>query len=180
MRELGRKGGRAIPKARRADAQRQSLREFLRREVDPAAVWAAIEASLASGNERDRLAGAKLLLSELYEPAAQRQREEETEQASARAQLALRIEELSARRALATLVVRGLIRPGGGRPFEGVVVFDLRELAEWAGAWAPRAVSIADVSCATCGKAGVRLVAEGEPIEGEAVGCRTCQREANG
>jgi hypothetical protein len=102
MRELGRKGGRAIPKARRADAQRQSLREFLRREVDPAAVWAAIEASLASGNERDRLAGAKLLLSELYEPAAQRQREEETEQASARAQLALRIEELSARRALAT------------------------------------------------------------------------------
>ncbi len=177
MRELGRLGGRAIPKAKRADAQPESLREFLRREVDPSAVWAAIEASLASGNDRDRLAGAKLLLSELYEPAAERQREEETEAASARARLARRIEELSARRALITLVERGLIRPGGGRPFTGVVMFDLRQLAEWAGAWAPRPVTVSDVSCATCGKVGVRLVAEGEPVDGEAVDCETCDLE---
>jgi hypothetical protein len=177
MRELGRKGGRAIPKARRADAQRQSLREFLRREVDPAAVWAAIEASLASGNDRDRLAGAKLLLSELYEPAAERQREEESEQASARARFALHIEELSARRALATLVERGLIRPGGGRPFAGVVMFDLRELAEWAGTWAPRPVIVTDITCGICATAGVRLVAEGEAVAAEAVYCETCESQ---
>jgi hypothetical protein len=48
MCELGRLGGRATPKAKRPDAQRQSLREFLRREVDPARVWAAIEAGLES------------------------------------------------------------------------------------------------------------------------------------
>jgi len=53
-------------------------------------------------------------------------------------------------------------------------MFDLRELAEWAGAWAPRPVTVTDVSCATCGKAAVRLVAEGESVACEAVYCETC------
>ena len=122
----------ATPKAKRPDAQRESLREFLRREVDPARVWAAIEAGLESGNDRDRLPASKLLLTELYEPAAERQREEEAEVAAARARFALDIEELSVRRTLATLVERGLIRPGGGRPFAGVVraFSDHRERAQ--------------------------------------------------
>ena len=54
-------------------------------------------------------------------------------------------------------------------------MFDLRELAEWAGAWVPRPVTVTEVTCPTCGKAGVRLVAEGEPFEGEAVCCATCR-----
>jgi hypothetical protein len=58
-------------------------------------------------------------------------------------------------------------------------MFDLRELAEWAGAWAPRALTVTDVSCATCGKVGVRLVAEGESVDGEAVCCATCRQQAN-
>lgn len=113
MRELGRKGGRATPRAKRGDAQRQTLREFLRREVDPARVWAAIEAGLESGNDRDRLAASKLLLTELYEPAVERKREEEAELAAARAQFAHRINDISARQILKGLVERGLIRPGG-------------------------------------------------------------------
>ena len=179
MRELGRLGGRAIPKANRPAAQRQSLREFLRREVDPARVWAAIEAGLESGNDRDRLAASKLLLTELYEPAAERQREEEAEVAAARARFALCIEELSVRRTLATLVERGLIRPGGERPFVGVVMFDLRELAEWAGAWTPAPLTITDVTCAGCDKTGVRLVKEGELVAEDPLYCAACQPEGD-
>jgi hypothetical protein len=180
MRELGRLGGRAIPKAKRPDAPRESLREFLRREVDPARVWAAIEAGLESGNDRDRLAASKLLLTELYEPAAERQRDLEAEQTEARSRLATRLDEMAHRQALRALVERGLIRPGRGRPFAGVVMFDLREFAEWAGAWSPRPVTVTHVSCATCGKVGVRLVADGEPASDAAVYCSSCQPEANG
>jgi hypothetical protein len=193
MRELGRLGGRAIPKAKREDAQRESLREFLRREVDPARVWAAIEAGLESGNDRDRLAASKLLLTELYEPAADQKREREAEQEEARQALTNRLEGLAGRAVLRTLVERGVIRPRGaaGQSFEGVVMFDLRELAEWAASWAPRPLTVNDIPCATCGKAGVRLVVvEGVAVEGEVLGggtvdghpvyCRACRPEAEG
>jgi hypothetical protein len=179
MRELGRKGGRATPKAKREDAQRQTLRDFLRREVDPARVWAAIEAGLESGNDRDRLAASKLLLTELYEPAAEQQRAQETEVAEAREALSNRLEGLAGRAVLRTLVERGVIRPGGaaGRSFESVVMFDLRELAEWAATWSPRPLTVTDVPCATCGKAGVRLMAEGELAAGASVYCAPCRPE---
>jgi hypothetical protein len=152
MRALGRLGGRATPKAKRANVQRESLREFLRREVDPARVWAAIEAGLESGNDRDRLAASKLLLTELYEPAAVRQREEAAEVARARERVLHRMDEISRRRVLAGLIECGLIRPGGGKQFEGVVMFNMHELAEWVGNWAPRPVTVTDIACATCGK----------------------------
>lgn len=154
------------------------MREFLRREVDPARVWAAIEAGLESGNDRDRLAASKLLLTELYEPAAERQREHETEIAAAREKVMHTLDEKSRRAVLRGVVERGLIRPGGGRPFAGVVMFDLRELAEWVGNWAPRPVTVTDIACATCGKEGVRLVAEGEPVVEEAVYCAACRPKA--
>ena len=181
MRELGRRGGRAIPKAKRADAGRETLREFLRREVDPSAVWAAIQSSLASSNERDKLAGAKLLLGELYEPAVEREREEQAEVARSRERLLLEVEKIGAKRTLAVLAERGVIRPrvalAGSRdgPFVGVVKFELRELAEWAAVWAPAAVAVSDVACGGCGKAGVRLVKEGESVDCEAVYCETCK-----
>ena len=56
-------------------------------------------------------------------------------------------------------------------------MFGLRELAEWVGAWVPRPVTVTDVACATCGKAGVRLVKEGEPIADEHLYCETCESQ---
>lgn len=177
MRELGRKGGRATPKAKRADAQRETLREFLRREVGRGARLGRDRGRLESGNDRDRLAAPKLLLTELYEPAAERKREEEAEAARARERVLHRLDEISRRRVLAGLVESGLIRTGGGRPFAGVVMFDLHELAEWAGAWTAVPLTITHVACGGCGTAGVRLVKEGESVDGEAVYCETCQSQ---
>jgi hypothetical protein len=57
-------------------------------------------------------------------------------------------------------------------------MFELRELAEWAGAWTPRPLEISDVTCGTCGKAGVRTVAEGETVDAGPVYCRTCEPAA--
>ena len=153
---------------------------FLRREVDPARVWAAIEAGLESGNDRDRLAASKLLLTELYEPPAEKERERKAEMESARQLLAAKLDDKRARSVMSMLLERGLIRPGGGRAFEGAVFFELRELAEWAGAWAPRPVTVTDVPCATCGRLAVRLVAEGETASAAAVYCSSCEPEANG
>ena len=76
---------------------------------------------------------------------------------------------------LKTLIDRGLVRPGPGKPFEGVVVFDLRELAEWAGRWVPAPVTVTDVDCGACGRVGVQLVKEGEFVAGQAVYCQTCE-----
>lgn len=87
------------------------------------------------------------------------------------------MDEISRRGVPAGLVERGLIRPGSVRPFAGVVVFNMHELAEWVGNWAPRPVTVTDVACATCGKAGVRLVAKGEPVSEETVYCATCRPE---
>jgi hypothetical protein len=77
---------------------------------------------------------------------------------------------------LVWLVDRGLVRPGGGRSFTGVVMLDLRERAEWAGPWSPRPVTVTDVACRICVTAGVRLVAEGE-VAAEAVYCETCESQ---
>ena len=97
--------------------------------------------------------------------------------AAARARFALCVEELSVRRTLATLVERGLIRPGDGRPFVGVVIFELREAAEWAGEWVPRPVTVTDVACAICGKAAARVVVEGETVDDAPAYCATCRPE---
>jgi hypothetical protein len=58
----------------------------------------------------------------------------------------------------------------GGKPFEGAVVFDLRELAEWAARWVPALAAVTYVDCGACGRPGVRLAKEGE-----AVHCQTCK-----
>lgn len=180
MRAIGREGGRAIPKAKRRepDGERPSLRDFLREQADPAKVWEAIQSGLASTNERDKLAAAKLLLAELYEPAAERSRVDEAEAAEARQVVMHRLDVIARRRVLEGLVEAGVIRPGAGQPFEGVVMFELRELAEWAGHWTPRPLEVSDVACSTCGKAGVRTVAEGETVDGGPVYCATCEPAA--
>jgi hypothetical protein len=151
------------------------LREHLREQADPAVVWKAIQSGLDSTNEREKLAAAKLLLSELYEPAAERQREDEAEAARARAKFELTVDAIARRRILQGLVEAGVIRPGGGMAFEGAVMFELRELAEWVGHWTPRPLEISDVTCSMCGKAGVRIVKEGEAVDGGPVYCATCK-----
>ena len=57
-------------------------------------------------------------------------------------------------------------------------MFDLRELAEWAGKWTPRPMTVTDVACAVCREAGVRLVKEGETVDGGPVYCATCEPAA--
>jgi hypothetical protein len=114
----------------------------------------------------------------LYEPAAERQREEEAEAARARERVLFRVDEISRRRVLAELVERGLIRPGGGNAFTGVVRFGLRELAEWAAAWTPAPLTITDVTCGGCGKRGVRLVKDGEPVVEGPLCCAACRARA--
>ena len=160
MRALGRLGGRAVPKSKRPGTERVGYRDHLRRELDPSEITAAIKTGLASPNERDRLAAAKLALAELYEPAVERARQDESDVAGAREALALRIDAITRRKVVHELVKNGLIRPGAGQPFEGVVKFDLRQLAEWLGQWTPRPVTIHDVTCTVCRTVGVRLVAE--------------------
>jgi hypothetical protein len=59
-------------------------------------------------------------------------------------------------------------------------MFNMHKVAEWVGNWAPRPVTVTDIVCATCGKEGVRLVAEGEPVSEGAVYCATCRPEEEG
>lgn len=68
MRELGRKGGRKSPRlGKLPKAERQSLRAYLREEVDPAEVWQALKAALESENQTAKVGAARVLLQELYE-----------------------------------------------------------------------------------------------------------------
>jgi len=70
MRELGRRGGKSRRKGvaeQLPEAERQSLREFLREGLDHETIKAAIERSLAGGNESARVACVKFLSDlELY------------------------------------------------------------------------------------------------------------------
>lgn len=59
------------------------------------------------------------------------------------------MDQISGRRVLAGLIECGLIRPGGGRSFAGVVMFNMHELAEWVGNWVLRPVTVTDIACAT-------------------------------
>jgi hypothetical protein len=50
-----------------ATAERQSLRQYLREQVDPAEVWHAFKAALESGSQTAVVSAARLLVTELYE-----------------------------------------------------------------------------------------------------------------
>lgn len=67
MRELGRASARARAE-RRQPSGTQSLREYLREQVDPAPVWAGLEAAVQGNNESARVAAVRVLAQELYEP----------------------------------------------------------------------------------------------------------------
>lgn len=65
-RELGRRSARARrqPNAKRVP---QSLREYLRAEVPPREVWAALKAALEGSSEAARVSAARVLLDALHE-----------------------------------------------------------------------------------------------------------------
>jgi hypothetical protein len=99
MRELGRKGGRGrrSPLASMPSQERQSLRQHLREQVNPAEVWQALRAALESGSQTAVVSAARLLVTELYEERQDEDREAELRRANARAKQ--RLAELLAQRA---------------------------------------------------------------------------------
>jgi len=98
MRALGRAGGRKSPgRGKSREREHEPLRVYLRRVVDPADVWQAVKAALESAKQSDRLAGAKLLLAELYEAPSSQQEEKAATLASARAKLADKLAERARR-----------------------------------------------------------------------------------
>jgi hypothetical protein len=68
MRELGWRSGEArrTPNPERVDP---GLREYLRAEVHPERVWAALEMAMTGANESARVSASKVLLDALAEPA---------------------------------------------------------------------------------------------------------------
>jgi hypothetical protein len=99
MRELGRKGGkrRRSLTAKLAEPERQSLRSYLREQVDPAEVWTALKAALESGSQTAVVSAARLLVTELYEERRDEDRVAERQRANAEARH--RLAELLAQRA---------------------------------------------------------------------------------
>jgi hypothetical protein len=77
-REMGRRGG-SVGKGgavrREAIRNNPSLRDFLRENVEPAAVWAAITAALEGSSEAARVSASKLLIDSLHEPERERERQ---------------------------------------------------------------------------------------------------------
>src|SRR5512133_1282943 len=101
MRELGRASGRSRRGLGKLPAsQRQSLREYLREQVDPAEVWQALKAALESSSQTAVVSAARLLVPERYEARQDEDRAAEIERANARAKQ--RLAELLATRARAT------------------------------------------------------------------------------
>jgi hypothetical protein len=95
MRALGKLGGRMSPgRGKKHDREREPLHEYLRRQVDPHEVWLALQAALQSSDERDKLAGAKLLLAELYEAPQREQRDYQAEAKAASAKLTALLERM--------------------------------------------------------------------------------------
>ncbi|HKB20347.1 MAG TPA: hypothetical protein VKC65_04975 [Gaiellaceae bacterium] len=83
-RDLGRRSGEARRKPS-PERVHPGLREYLKREADPAEVWLAIQRALQGGNESARISGAKLLLDALHEPHQQQDDTAEREAISERA-----------------------------------------------------------------------------------------------
>jgi hypothetical protein len=70
MRELGKASARARARPN-PDRVHPSLRDFLRSDVPPAVVWAAIQAALEGGSDAARVSASRLLVDALHEPSEQ-------------------------------------------------------------------------------------------------------------
>jgi hypothetical protein len=99
MRELGRKGGKGRRSLSRQlpEPERQSLRQYLREQVDPSEVRLALKAALESGSQTAVVSAARLLVTELYEERPDEDRKADMQRANAQAKA--RLAELLATRA---------------------------------------------------------------------------------
>jgi hypothetical protein len=68
LRDLGKRSGEARRKPKPARVH-PGLREYLRAEVHPERVWAALETAMTGANESARVSASKVLLDALAEPA---------------------------------------------------------------------------------------------------------------
>lgn len=68
MRELGRKGGKGRSGIK-SERVHESLHAYLKREVTPAEVWAALKMAMEGQNESARVAASRVLMDALAEPA---------------------------------------------------------------------------------------------------------------
>jgi hypothetical protein len=97
MRELGRKGGRGRRKPN-PERVHQNLREYLRENVEPAEVWAALKLAMEGQNESARVAASRVLLDALHEPHVKEdQGQRQAEAAGAREKLARLLEARASR-----------------------------------------------------------------------------------
>jgi hypothetical protein len=98
MRALGRKSGEA---RRRPNPERvhQNLRQYLRENVEPAEVWAALKLAMEGQNESARVAASRVLIDALHEPHQDEDRTQQAARAGAAAKE--RLAELLNRRARA-------------------------------------------------------------------------------
>jgi hypothetical protein len=87
-----------------AEPERQSLRQYLREQVDPAEVWTALKAALESGSQTAVVSAARLLVTELYE---EQNLEERDFRARIRAEQDAHAEE--ARRKIEKLVLHAVV-----------------------------------------------------------------------
>src|SRR5262245_26454578 len=83
-RALGRRSGEARRKPS-PDRVHPGLREYLKREADPARVWEAIQRALEGQNESARVSASRLLVDALHEPHQEQDDTAEREAISERA-----------------------------------------------------------------------------------------------
>jgi len=129
MRELGRAGARA---RRRPDPEleRESLKTYLRREVPPREVWAALKTAMEGSNQAAAVSAARVLLAALEEPEREEQRGAEAKANAERFEQLVRAQAIRARRAGSGLVeaeklwqaARELWHEAGGETAGGALV----------------------------------------------------------
>jgi murein L,D-transpeptidase YcbB/YkuD len=117
MSRLGKLSGEA---RRRPNPERvhESLRAYLKREVAPAEVWAALKLAMEGQNESARVAASRVLMDALAEPQREDKHEYEVFAAAASAKVEAFIQELVetvVRRLLTTGEPDTLLDPGGVR-----------------------------------------------------------------
>jgi hypothetical protein len=85
-RALGRKSAEARKRPNR-DRVHPNLREYLRENVEPAEVWAALKLAMEGQNESARVAASRVLMDALHEPEQQNERQHQADAEAARAKL---------------------------------------------------------------------------------------------
>ena len=84
MKALGRAGGKARHKPN-PERVHEGLRDYLKREVSPAEVWAALKLAMEGQNESARVSASRVLMDALAEPHEERDRSADIQRQAAEA-----------------------------------------------------------------------------------------------